>query len=317
VGTETIARDDLELTEGAFRALGSECRIVSDLDRTAVLRAVDRIEDLESRWSRFRPDSEISELNRRAGEWVGCSDVTISLVRRAIEAAELTGGLFNPLSLNPLIALGYDRDHRELAPGTGSLIPGVEARLPDPCDIEIVGGSIKLPADAGFDPGGIGKGMAADLLLEDMLDSEATWAYVSLGGDVAFGGTELELRGTPVKIENPFERGVSWGTTTLRSGALASSSKLIRRWEHDGATYHHLLDRSGRPAVGPRVAATVHANSTWWADVVAKCILIDPDLGEADIERWDVAAVIFDESGAVESYGWSDDGHWTRLPGGA
>ena len=53
--------------EIAFTAMGTDCRVV--VAGTAPLADAGRarIDELERRWSRFRADSEISQLNRAAG----------------------------------------------------------------------------------------------------------------------------------------------------------------------------------------------------------------------------------------------------------
>ncbi len=49
--------------------MGSPCRLVVDGGPDElVTNAHELIADLERRWSRFRPDSEISRLNRDAGD---------------------------------------------------------------------------------------------------------------------------------------------------------------------------------------------------------------------------------------------------------
>jgi thiamine biosynthesis lipoprotein len=62
------------------------------------LGAGDRLERI---WSRFIPESEISRANAAPGESVEVSPETIELVERAVEAWELTGGLFDP-TIQPL-----------------------------------------------------------------------------------------------------------------------------------------------------------------------------------------------------------------------
>ena len=77
-------------------------------------RAVARIEQLESRWSRFRPDSEVTMLNNSAGHPVVVSSDARLLVSRAIEAWRLTGGSFDPTLLDDLRRAGYDRSFESL-----------------------------------------------------------------------------------------------------------------------------------------------------------------------------------------------------------
>ena len=48
---------------------------------------------------------------------------------------------------------------------------------------------MRLPAGAGFDPGGIGKGLAADLAVAEALTEGAAGVCVNLGGDVRLEGS--------------------------------------------------------------------------------------------------------------------------------
>ena len=68
-----------------------------------------RIEQLEQRWSRFLPESEISRLNHRAGEPVAVSADSVELVTRALQAWRVTNGRFDPTVLGAVIRAGYDR----------------------------------------------------------------------------------------------------------------------------------------------------------------------------------------------------------------
>ncbi|MFT7474940.1 MAG: thiamine biosynthesis lipoprotein ApbE, partial [Verrucomicrobiales bacterium] len=92
---------ELRLHEATFRAFGSPCRVVSDVEST-VVAAIHRLEDIEERWSRFLPGSEVSAINANSGHWVEVSSLTTHLVQRAIEASERTSGVVNPLLLRHL-----------------------------------------------------------------------------------------------------------------------------------------------------------------------------------------------------------------------
>src|SRR4029078_9498692 len=98
-----------------FRAMGSDVHLLvvggpSGLAERARLR----IDELEQRWSRFIPDSEISELTRRAGAAMVVSDDTIELITRAIEAWWFTGSTFDPTVLGAVVRAGYDRSFDDL-----------------------------------------------------------------------------------------------------------------------------------------------------------------------------------------------------------
>ena len=146
--------------------MGSDAHVVVHGPVELADLAVDLIEDLESRWSRFRDDSEVCELNRRAGEWVPVSPATITLVRRAIEGWALTGGRFDPTVLGDVVRAGYDRSFPDVAAlATDRTLPASPlGRGTAAIEIDDEAGAVRLPAGVGFDPGGLGKGLAADLV---------------------------------------------------------------------------------------------------------------------------------------------------------
>lgn len=292
---------ELQLHEATFRALGSTCRIVSDVEQS-ICGAVHRLEDLEGRWSRFIPTSEVSVLNDAGGQWIEVSEATRLLLSRADDATRRTGGVVDCLMLNDLNALGYDRSKELLSQPTKEFVEIGSADVrSDPGRIEFESGSVRIPHGSAFDPGGLGKGLAADLLMEDILASGATWVLVSLGGDLRFGGSELASRGWESRIEDPFDPGRTWTTIPVHGGALATSSTLSRRWSHKGRTMHHLLDpKTGLPVAGSRRAATVRADEAWWADVLAKVLVIDPRIAADDLDAWGAAGLVFTEAGATD-----------------
>jgi thiamine biosynthesis lipoprotein len=294
---------EIQLHEATFTAFGSHCRVACDIEST-VFASVHRLEDLESRWSRFRPDSEITRVNNAqrnrapasdVGEWIEVSAITGELVARAELARERTGGRVNSLMLNQLSGLGYDRSHDLLELTTEPTCTHDRRGQPATREqIEIEGSSIRLPKGSAFDPGGIGKGLAADLVLEDMLDAGAHWAMVSLGGDIRFGGDELLAQGLTVHIDDPRNKAGLLGATRVHGGALATSSTTARRWNQDTSVHHHLLDpATGLPTLSPRRAATVFAQNAWWADVVAKSVIVDPSIDADLLRTWECEAVVF------------------------
>lgn len=97
-------------------AMGSVATISAwECPPDAIDRAIVRLADLENRWSRFRPDSEVSRLNAHAGTDVLVSSETFTLIHRSVAAWHLTGGRFDPTCGAAVVALGYDRDIAQLA----------------------------------------------------------------------------------------------------------------------------------------------------------------------------------------------------------
>ncbi len=290
----------LRLHEATFRAFGSNCRVVCDVN-SSVDFAISRLEDLESRWSRFRSTSEVNEVNSRPGEWCEVSMITADLFAAGARAAELTHGTVNPLMLHQIEHLGYARSHEHLDLSTSQLTASISIDPGHTGAVEVDGGSVRIPHGTGFDPGGVGKGLAADLVVTDLVEQGASWAMVSLGGDIRFAGPAVAKVAPAVHIDDPRVPGAVLGATRLVGGALATSSTVRRRWNADGAVHHHLLDpATGMPSTSPRIAASVYAPSAWLADVAAKAVIINPSLGQLDLNAWGAEGVAFTQSDTID-----------------
>ena len=103
-------------------AMGTQVELLAvGLPSGALAAARGRLAELEARWSRFRPDSEISTLNRAAGRPVAVSPETLTLLALAVLGWQATGGRFDPTVLDALEAAGYDRSFDQLpADGHGT-----------------------------------------------------------------------------------------------------------------------------------------------------------------------------------------------------
>lgn len=232
-----------------------------------------RIEQLEARWSRFRAGSEVSALNRYAGTPVTVSRDTVALVRHAIDAWELTGGRFDPTVGAALVAHGYDVDFDALATSGVTPLPGPPARTPGPAGIEIDerSGEVTVPAGVVFDPGGIGKGLAADMVATALHETGAEGVLVNLGGDLRAIGTPAAAGGWTISVPDPADPAHELMRVAVAEGAMATSGRLRRRWNTDAGEAHHLIDpATGRPADTEVVAVTVVADQAWRAEALTK-----------------------------------------------
>jgi FAD:protein FMN transferase len=277
--------------------MGSDAHVIVVGDGDLLVLARRRIEELEARWSRFRDDSEVCELARRAGEAVEVSADTRLLVERSIDAWRLSGGAFDPTVLGAMIRAGYDRTFEDLQSATGSspLLAGCS-------DIEVTASRVRLPAGTGFDPGGIGKGLAADLVAGELVAAGARGACVNLGGDVRVTGQSPHGEGWTCAIEH------EWSTRPLvrvgiADGAVATSTTLRRSWVVEGETRHHLIDpATGCPSTTDLTSASVIAAEAWRAEVLAKTVLLRGSRHPFDlIDGSGAVAVIVDDLGCVRS----------------
>jgi thiamine biosynthesis lipoprotein len=275
------------LTETRLRAMGTDVHLAIVGGDDGVLQAgVERIRALEARWSRFLDTSEITALNRRAGHPVIVSADTFALVSYAVYAWEATAGRFDPTVGGALAAHGYDRDFGELAATTRDA-PRTTCPTPGAAGIDLIADvhAVTLPAHAAFDPGGIGKGFAADLTAVLLLCAGAEGALVDVGGDLRVAGRPPTPEGWVISIPDPLRPEDELLRVALTEGAVATSSRLLRRWQTTAGEAHHLIDpATGRPAETDTVAVTVIAGEAWWAEVLTKSLFLSGPDGLRDHE---------------------------------
>jgi thiamine biosynthesis lipoprotein len=288
------------MSEIEFRAMGSDAHvIVVGGPADGAERARARIDQLEQRWSRFIDDSEISLLNRHAGEFVEVSDDTRLLVELAIEAWRISGGSFDPTVLGAVIRAGYDRSFEALGDAPKA---GLSSLLLGCTDIEISGRGIRLPADTGFDPGGIGKGLGADIVAEDAMNSGADGVCINLGGDLRVRGRSPEGAGWTIDIEHPLVT-EPIARVGVSEGAVATSTTLKRQWKVEGAPRHHLIDpATGMPSDSDLTLACVISAQAWAAEVLAKAVLLRGSAHPFDLLGGTGAqALVVDREGRIEA----------------
>lgn len=302
-------------TRRDLAAMGSDCsvRVVVDDDRAGPIvdRACELIERLEQKWSRFRADSELSRLNAHAGAPVFTSSETVDVIALALEAWRATDGFFDPSLLDALVDAGYDDTFEEIraraSVDAGTSTPIVRPSL-DLVEVDRGARLVHCPAGLRLDLGGIGKGRAADLVLEQVLADGVDGACVDLGGDLRVAGTTADGEAWTVVVDDPFRSGDDLVVLGLASGAVTTSSILRRRWATDTGEAHHLLDPvSGRPARSGLVSVTVLAASAAWGEVHAKAALVaGANEGRRLIERAGLSAVFVDADGHADSVGSFD-----------
>jgi thiamine biosynthesis lipoprotein len=272
--------------------------------------AVARLAALEASWSRFLPESELRSLDGCAGGGAAASPDLIDAVGRALSLWYVTNGLFDPTVRRALEAIGYDRTFRDVIP-TGPEIAAASPPVPGCAGLRVdrERSTLTIPAGVALDLGGIGKGLAADLVATGLIERGATGACVGLGGDVRVAGSPVEGEAWPIRVEHPFDDVGTLTTRRLRDESIVTSTTRFRRWTRGTRTMHHIIDpATGEPADRGVVAVVAQADEAWWAEGVAKAALVaGVDAGLELLERLGVAATVFDTSGRCHpTTRWAD-----------
>lgn len=262
------------MTDRSFDCMGTTVRLVV-ADEATALACEEFLYDFDRALSRFRPDSELSTLNADPHPEVDASALLRGAISAGLMAAELTNGLVDPTLTPALEANGYDRTRREpelplaeallLAPPRTPATPGTSWT-----QIEVTDHSIRRPPGTRLDTGGIGKGLAVDMLALRL--NGGRWA-VDCGGDMRVSG-EFE-----VNVRHPLT-GETIKTLALTDQAVATSGIDQRLWRApDGTPRHHLIDPATHtPAWTGVIGATALAPTAAEADTLAKAALLSgPD----------------------------------------
>ena len=236
------------------------------------------IDECEQRFSRFLPASELTELNRSAGEWLRVSHDLIEMLQLAAKYYVETAGIFDPSILADLKRAGYDRsmdDIRANGAASESLAP---KRTSQPAfgeiSFDLTDSRVRLPRYMEIDLGGIAKAWIVEKAAA-LLHQYVPVCGVSAGGDIRFIGQPSDGMDWDVYLEDPRNPTQMLAQLHVPSGAVATSSVMKRSWIQGEHVRHHLIDpRTGEPAETDRLSVTVLCSSIIDADVYAKTLLI-------------------------------------------
>jgi thiamine biosynthesis lipoprotein len=302
-------------SDTTFACMGSTARLLILGGPSALQdQARRRLVELETRWSRFIHNSELCRLNAAAGAPVVVSADTFAVIELAVAAWRATGGRFDPTVLDALELAGYDRDFGQIAvsPGNDAFSPNGPARpegarhaTPGCGEIELdrLVSAIRLPRGVHLDLGGIGKGHAADVLAAELADTGADGVCVNLGGDVRVAGVAPEAEGWHVDLDPALTpAGESARSFRLGAGAVATSTRLRRRWTRAGEPQHHIIDPgTSRPAWNGLATVTVLADRASWAEMLAKSAFVAGPVAGAELLRaHHVTGLFVRDDGRVE-----------------
>ena len=271
-----------------FPAMGTRFEIHVEAHPSAGLEraidaAVELVEELEAKLSRFRPDSELSVLNRLGSATV--SEDLVTLTQLALDARQATGGRFDPTVHNAMIGAGYAVSFTDMPAGAAATMDG--AACAGRVDVSPRARAITLGPGVALDLGGIAKGYAAERLCNRLTGFGP--CLVNAGGDIAIGG--IPAAGVWTVRVPTTEAAITLG---LRNGGLATSGVDRRRWQSNGRLHHHIIDpTTGRPAATDVVRVTVVADSATRAEALATALVIEGANGAiSEAEARSVSAIV-------------------------
>ncbi len=279
------------MLEVRFWAMGCQMLAILDADEPAAEEALRALPQQFDAWeailSRFRPDSELSQLNRAPHEQMVVSAILAEVLYLALLMAERSGGLVTPTILAALEAHGYDAPYdviRRRDSSVCAVVPPPGNAVADwrSIQVDLTSCTVYRPVGLRIDLGGIAKGWAAQRAVEIL--SSFGPALVDAGGDIVVSGPQRDGSPWLIGVADPFDPDRDLATLAISTGAVATSGRDYRRWQHSGHTFHHLIDpRTNRPAETNVLTATAIAPTGPEAEMTAKVVLL---LGAQEGLRW-------------------------------
>ena len=263
-----------------FRAMNTSVMLAAEGEAAiaGMYAAKTFIDECEQRFSRFLPASELSDLNRSAGNWIPISDDMMDILQLSLKYYKETNGIFDPSILSDLKRIGYDRSMDEIRRNGVSGVADISNPISGPAfheiDFDLTNHRVRLPHGMEIDLGGIAKGWIVEKTAQ-VLNRYVGTCGVSAGGDILFIGRPLDGMDWDVYLEDPRCPTESLAQLHIPCGAIATSSIMKRTWAQGEKIRHHLIDpRTGEPAETDWLSVTVITPNVITAEVYAKALLI-------------------------------------------
>lgn len=293
--------------------MGSPCevRLYSEQRRSAkrvanlVMADAQRI---EARYSRYRSDSVLSEINSIAarGGDVLVDEETAGLLEYAHTCYLESDGLFDITS--GILRRAWDFNSERI-PKQSEFIPLLgKVGWDKVCwDNPSLGFSV---AGMELDLGGVGKEYAVDRAATICLEEGIQHGLVNFGGDIRVIGPHPDGKPWSIGVKHPLRPDSLMASLDLYGGALASSGDYERCIEVGGKRYGHILNpKTGWPVQGLS-AVTVVADQCLVAGSLSTVAMLKGDAGIRWLDGLGIKGIWMDDAGNLG--GCIEDHRFTR-----
>ncbi|MES2872838.1 MAG: FAD:protein FMN transferase [Bacteroidota bacterium] len=268
------------LRQRAVRLMGSrfDITIVSNDSSTAeayidtVVAEVTRIENLISDW---RPQTQISEVNRNAGiRPVKVDREVFELTERALYLSKLTNGAFD-ISFAAMDRIWkFDGSMSEMPP-TEAIKRSVEKIGYGNILLDKNNSTIFLKKEGmkiGF--GALGEGYAADKCREIMIKKGVMAGIVNGSGDMSSWGRHPSGDAWKIGVTNPIDNNELFVILSLDNEAAVTSGSYEKYVVFNGKRYSHIINpKTGYPAHGLS-SVTILGPSAEFANGLSTSIMV-------------------------------------------
>ncbi len=270
--------------------MASPCEILIETDdaelaRQLCLSGQREARRIEQKFSRYRDDNIVHQINQGQGQAIDIDNETYRLLQFADRCYQLSDGLFDITS--GVLGKAWRFDGSNRLPGQSQLdellcTVGWEK-------VEFNPQYVRLPAGMQIDFGGIGKEYAVDKVLTDLKQHCDREIMVNFGGDCHASGPPAQQGAWMTGIENPLKPGDAAEVIRLARGALATSGDAYRFIVANGKRYGHILNpKTGWPATDSPRSVTVAAGTCTEAGILSTLAILQGKDAESFLDAQQV-----------------------------
>lgn len=247
----------------SFEAIGTSWRIdINDALAKNATEAIEekikkRIDVFDRDYSRFRNDSLVYSMSKKAGTYTLPQDAK-PIFDLYQQLYKITNGAFTPLIGDTLIQAGYDANYSLISGILTKPLSWEEAMVYDFPTLTILKPTM-------LDLGGLGKGYLVDIVAGLLHEENILSFTVDAGGDMYTFGNKMTIG-----LEHPLDHKKVIGTIEINNESICGSSGSRRAW----GDFHHIIDPRTLKSPKDIIASWAIAKTTLVADAMATCLFL-------------------------------------------
>jgi thiamine biosynthesis lipoprotein len=247
--------------------------------------------ELDNRLSTYKNDSEISRLNREYA--LNASNITRKILERSLEMNHISDGAFD-VTIGSLTHGAYRFGYDDAFLPSKELLQKSE-KLVGSYRIRIAGNDVKILPGTIIDLGGIGKGYAVDLAIDELQKNGVSKAIVAASGDIGCLGE------CKVEIQDPFHPNTYIATikSTLPRFAVSTSGNYERYIKNK--SNNHLLDpKTGQPEQKYASVTLIDKGDNTRIDALATAVsVMKENKAIAMLKKLNIGYVLIQNNGTI------------------
>jgi FAD:protein FMN transferase len=271
-GANSLARaaDSLVRYEASHQAMGTTFTLVAYGSNSTYLSEVagqvfQEIDDLDDQMSNYKPESELSSINREAARHAVIVEPGLfKLIQDSLQYSQASGGDFD-ITVGPLMkAWGFFRGRGRL-PSQSELAQVLKRIGYEDVKLDAATRTIRFDKPGiEIDLGAIAKGYAVDQAVQILRDNGIRQALISSGTSSLYAlGSPPGEHGWKISVRNPLDQSQAACVLRLQNLSLSVSGDYEKFFKLRGKIYAHIMDpHTGMPVQNVLSTAVVSPSAT-------------------------------------------------------